>query len=565
MSTTAQGPPSVSTDADGQDAYPRRWLALFVLLAAAFMDLLDATIVTVALPAIRADLGAGYAATQWLTAGYTLAFGLGLITGGRLGDRYGRKRIFLVGIAAFTAASALCGAAVSPEMLVVSRLLQGVAAALMVPQIMATVFAVFPSKERAGASGAYGAIAGLAAVAGPLLGGLFVSYDVLGFGWRGIFLVNIPIGLIALVAAGALVPETKSERPLRMDLIGVLLVTVSLLLLLFPLVQGHEQGWPSWMFLALIACPFVLGAYALHARAKNRRDGSPLVPLRLFGDSGFAAGVVVLLVLDAAMIGFSVALSILLQTGYDYSPIKTGLVFLPWAIGGGIAAGMGNGLVAKLGRNVPAIGAIIMAASMVWIGLSTSDNQLGWLELIPGLLLFGVGMGFLIGPAFTIAGAKVSYHDAGAASGTLSASLQIGSAAGVAVLGVLFFNVLVGASGDSFDGRAQGLREEITATGASAEVADQVVTSSRDCFVDQVGSKDPTQLPASCQQAQGVAAGADPAVGHAVAVTSSQAKAETFSEGFRFFVWFAAGALVAVALLCQLMPRRIEANEYVVG
>ncbi|HET9141284.1 MFS transporter [Actinophytocola sp.] len=549
-------------DSAGQNAYPKRWLALFVLLAAAFMDLLDATIVTVALPAIRADLGASYAATQWLTAGYTLAFGLGLITGGRLGDRFGRKRIFMVGIATFTATSALCGLAQSPEMLVASRLLQGAAAALMVPQIMATVFAVFPPKERASASGAYGAIAGLAAVAGPLLGGLFVSYDVFGLGWRGIFLVNVPIGIIAFFAAGALVPETKSDRPLKMDLIGVVLITLSLLMLLFPLVQGTEQGWPAWMFLSLVACPFVLGVYVLHARAKDRRDGSALVPLRLFKDRGFTAGLVVLLVLDAAMIGFSVALSILLQIGYDYSPIKTGLAFLPWAVGGGISAGMGNAMVAKLGRNVPALGAIIMAVSMVWIAWSTSDATLGWLELVPGLLLFGIGMGFLIGPAFTIAGAKVDYSDAGAASGSLSAALQIGSATGVAVLGVLFFNILVSGAGQSFDAKAGQLQGALTSAGVSSEAAAATVSGTRDCFVDRLAAKDPATTPASCTQA----AAANPAAGQAIATTANQAKADAFSEAFRFFVWFAAGALVLTALICQLMPRRIEqANEWVVG
>jgi EmrB/QacA subfamily drug resistance transporter len=560
MSTTTPEANEVWDDSAPQDAYPKRWLALFVLLAAAFMDLLDATIVTVALPAIRLDLGASYAATQWLTAGYTLAFGLGLITGGRMGDRYGRKKTFMVGIAAFTITSAMCGVAQSPEMLVVSRLLQGAAAALMVPQIMATVFAVFPSKERAGASGAYGAIAGLAAVAGPLLGGVFVSYDVLGLGWRGIFLVNVPVGIIAFLAAGALVPETKSDRPLKMDLIGVVLVTLSLVLLLYPLVQGESQDWPAWMFLALVASPVILGIYALYARARDRRDGSALVPLRLFGDRGFAAGVIVLLVLDAAMIGFSVALSIVLQAGYDYSPIKTGLVFLPWAIGGGIAAGMGNGLVPKLGRNVPALGAIIMAASMVWIGLSTSDAALSWLELVPGLLFFGIGMGFLIGPAFTIAGAKVNYRDAGAASGTLSAALQIGSATGVAVLGVLFFNILVGAAPASFDEQSAAVRGAVS--GSSVEVQDQVVAGAKTCFVDQVGSKDPAVPPPSCQAVQAN----DPAVGAAIGAAASKAKAEAFSEGFRYFVWFAAAGLIATALLSQLMPRRIEEpNEWVVG
>lgn len=554
MTTTTPDTSEVWDDSGSENVYPKRWLALFVLLAAAFMDLLDATIVNVALPSIRVDLGASYAAVQWLTAGYTLAFGLGLITGGRMGDRWGRKRIFMIGIGAFTLASAACGIAQSSEMLVASRFVQGAAAALMVPQILATVFSIFPANERGGASGAYGGVAGIAAVAGPLLGGLFVSYNVLGLGWRGIFLVNVPIGIIAFIASARLVPETKTDRPLKMDLFGMLLVTVSLLLLLFPLVQGSDQGWPAWMFVALIACPFVLGAYALHARAKERRDGSSLVPLRLFGDRAFSSGVIVLLVLDTAMIGFSVALSLLLQVGYDYSPIRTGLVFLPWAIGGGIAAGAANGLIPKMGRNVPALGALIMAASIIWIGLSTSDARLAWYELIPGLFFFGIGMSLMIGPTFTIAASKVDWRDAGAASGTLSAALQIGSATGVVLLGVLFFNVLIGGAGSSFDDQSAALRGQLSSAGVSAQAQNQLVTDTRTCFVDRIGAKDPEVQPPSCAAVNPGSQAAGAAIGNA----ASNAKADAFSKGFRFFDWFAAAALVLAALLAQLMPKKVE-------
>lgn len=562
MTTTSE----VNQAQDGaapDDAYPKRWLALFVLLAAAFMDLLDVTIVTVALPAIRADLGATYAATQWVTAGYTLAFGLGLITGGRLGDRYGRKWIFLVGIGAFTVASLLCGVAQSPEMLVIGRLLQGIASALMVPQIMATVFAVFPAKDRAAASGAYGAVAGMAAVFGPILGGVFVNYDVLGLGWRAVFLVNVPIGVLGFIASAKLVPETRSQRPLRMDLIGFVLVTASMALLLYPLVQGHEQDWPAWMFLALIVSPFVAGIYVLHARAKDCRDNSALVPLRLFRDPAFTAGVLMLLALDIAMIGFSVALSILLQIGYDFSPIKTGIAFVAWAVGAGLSAGFGNKFVASLGRYVPSGGAVVMAASILYIGLSTGDANLSWPEMILGLLFFGIGMGLLIGPAFTIAGAKVDRDDAGAASGTLTAALQIGSATGVALLGVLFFNILTGGAGPAFDGQSGALRAQLSQAGITASAQDQVVSTARTCFVDQVGSKDPAQQPPSCQQAQANAS--NPAVGAAVATAAGKAKAEAFSEGLRFFVWFAVASLLLAAASGAAMPRKLESiNEFVV-
>lgn len=435
---------SAPASSEAVTADPRRWSALFVLLAAAFMDLLDATVVNIALPTIRVELGASYAAIQWITAGYTLAFGLGLITGGRMGDRFGRKRIFLIGTAAFTLASLLCGIASTAAVLVVARLLQGLAAALMVPQIMATVYAIFPPAERGGATGAYGAATGLATVAGPVVAGLLVQYDLFGLGWRAVFLINLPIGVIAFVTALKLVPENRSEHPLRMDLIGALLVTLGMVLVLYPLVQGNEAGWPSWMFVAMAASPVVMLVYALHARAKDRRDGSALVPLRLFGQPGFAAGTVLLFLFDATMIGFTLVLTLSLQIGLGFSPVSSGLVFIPWAIGSGIMAGMADKLIAKLGRHLLSIGAVVMAAGIVWTALTVTPDS-SWYSLWPSLFVTGLGLGGVIGPAFTVAGSGVRPSDAGAASGTLSAATQVGAAAGTALLSVVFFNLLVGA------------------------------------------------------------------------------------------------------------------------
>ncbi|NUK49205.1 MFS transporter [Streptomyces lunaelactis] len=430
------------------DSHPRRWAALFVMLGAAFMDLLDVTIVNIALPAVRDDLGASFASAQWVITAYTLAFGLGLITGGRLGDRYGRKQLFLSGVAVFTAASLLCGLAQSPGMLIGSRALQGLAAAVMIPQIMATVYAIFPAGERAGASGAYGGVTGLAAVLGPVLGGVFVTYDVFGLGWRAIFLVNIPLGIAALFAAARLVPENSAEHPLRMDLVGMGLVSVSVLSALYPLVQGGDAGWPGWMVALLVAAPCVLALYAWHAGAKERRDASSLVPLRLFTERGFGVGAAVLFTFAAVMIGFFLAVSLTLQIGLGFSAMKTGLLFLPWAIGTGITSASSDALVRRFGRHLVTGGALVMAAGALWFALALSPDS-AWSALGPALFVAGVGMGAVFGPAFTVAGASVEARDAGAASGTLSAALQIGNAAGVALLGVLFFAPLRDAAGQA--------------------------------------------------------------------------------------------------------------------
>jgi MFS family permease len=266
MSAKVETRPAAST-AGKTD--PRRWLALSVVLIAAFMDLLDAGIVFSRPAQIQQDLQASYPALQWTAAGYTLTFALVLITAGRLGDIFGRKRLFLIGVAGFTAASA---AAQSPAMLIGSRVLQGAMAAMIIPQILSIIQANFVPGERATAFAAYGAAAGLANVSGPLVAGLLIQADLFGLGWRSIFLINLPVGVALLIAAAMLVGESKAPSALRLDLVGVAIVSVGLLLVLYPLVQGRELGWPAWSFVALTAGARII---VLWERRKTRRDGSP--------------------------------------------------------------------------------------------------------------------------------------------------------------------------------------------------------------------------------------------------------------------------------------------------
>jgi EmrB/QacA subfamily drug resistance transporter len=535
---------------------PRRWIALIVMMIAAFMDLVDVTVVNIALPAIRTDLGATYSASQWITGGYTLMFGLFLIVGGRLGDRYGRKAVFLAGTVGFTVASALCGIAPNPTFLVAARLIQGVATALMIPQILATVYATFPPKERAGASGAYGGVTGLAAVVGPLMAGLLIGNDVLGLGWRSVFLINIPIGVIAFVLALVYVKDSKSWQPPRMDLLGALIITVAMFLLLFPLVQGREQGWPAWMVVALVASPFVVAAYVAHARSAARRGADPLVPLRLFGQPGFSLAMLALLLFDAVMISFSLVLSVTLQTGLGLGPFATGLLYLPWAIGGGIAATLAQNLVPKLGGRLVAIGAIIKAGGVFWLAAVLAVDTTAWYLLAPSLLLVGFGMGLVLGTAFTVGGATVEARDAGAASGALTASLQVGGAIGIALLSVLFFNVLAGSASAAYDQEGPALRSGLVAAGVPAESADATLTGLRSCFVDRSAALDPTAVPASCQSAAVPGGPNSPALADAF----GRARAETFLAGLRHYSWWAIGGLVLVALLALGLPRSIAGD-----
>ncbi|MFC7645071.1 MFS transporter [Streptosporangium lutulentum] len=322
-----------STPRTGPPASPRRWAALGIVLSAAFMDNVDATILSIALPHIQNDLGADHTTAQWSLAGYVLAFALLLITGGRLGDAFGRRRLFLIGVAGFTAASVACGAATTPEMLIGGRLAQGAMAALMVPQVMSVIVTMFGPAERASAFSLLGAVLSVGSVSGPLLGGLLTEYDALGLGWRAIFYVNVPIGILAFGLAVWIMPETRSDRPLRLDLVGVALVTPTTLGIMYPLVQGRAEGWPTWMFVAMAAAVVLLMLFVAQQRRRHRRDGSALVPPTLFRQRSFTVGVVVVLLVFSGVTSFFLVLTYHLQSGLGWTPLHTALVTLAWPVG----------------------------------------------------------------------------------------------------------------------------------------------------------------------------------------------------------------------------------------
>lgn len=273
--------PGVETEAASRTrkepaaATARPWLVLAIVLTAAFMQLVDVSIVTVAVASIQDGLDAGYAQVQWVLAGYTLAFAVLLVTGSELGDRFGRKRVFILGTAAFTLASLLCGAAGNAETLIAARLLQGLAAALMYPQVYAVIQVTFPPRRRGTAFGILGGVVGLAAITGPLVGGLLIQADLFGWTWRPVFLVNIPVGLLAVVLAARFVPESRATDAGGQDLTGVLLVTAGLALLVYPLVQGRELGWPAHLFAMAGAGVAVLALFGLYERRREGRGRTP--------------------------------------------------------------------------------------------------------------------------------------------------------------------------------------------------------------------------------------------------------------------------------------------------
>ncbi|WP_246267160.1 MFS transporter [Nonomuraea typhae] len=422
----------------------RPWLVLSVVLTATFMDLIDATIVSIVLPRIQESLGADFAAAQWMLAGYSLTFALTLITGGRLGDIYGRRRIFLIGVAGFTLASIVCGAAGSPVVLIVARLVQGLMAALMVPQVLSVIVIMFEA-ERARAFALYGAALSLANVSGPLLGALLTQFDVLGLGWRAIFYVNVPIGLFAFVGAARHMPESRSSHPLRVDLLGIALVSVVSFALMFPLIQGRELGWPAWSIVMMVAALPGLALFAV----SQRRAAAPLVPPSLFRQRSFVVGLVLLLIVFTGLASLFLVLNYGLQLGLGWSLIATALTGLGWPIGITLTSGIAQRFAATHGRLLIIIGLLVMTAGMVVLIMLMESNGTGvsyWTITLP-MLGMGLGMGLCVSILTNVILADVPPDSAGAGSGVLNAVLQLGAAIGIAVVGALFAAAAAGGTG----------------------------------------------------------------------------------------------------------------------
>jgi EmrB/QacA subfamily drug resistance transporter len=434
-------------------ALASRWAALPVVLIGTFMVVLDFFIVNVALPSIRSGLHASDGAIEWVAAGYGLTSAVFLITSGRLGDLYGRRRIFALGLALFTLSSAFCGVASSSQMLVLSRLAQGGAAALLMPQVLSIIGVLYDGVDRARALAAYGMVMGLAAVSGQLVGGLLLQANPAGLGWRSCFLINVPIGGLALACVPWLVPESRAPALGRLDLAGTALVTLGLTAIVLPLVDGRSHGWPLWTWISLAGAPAILGAFALQQRRLSRRGGSPLLEPSLFSAPGFTAGLLAQLVFWCGQASFFLVLSLYLQLGRGLSALQSGLVFTILAVAYLSASLRAPALTERHGRRVLAAGALVLAAGHLLLLLAVADVGVGGsvAALVPGLVLVGAGMGLGITPLASLVMAGMKPEHAGATSGVLATMQNVGNAVGVAVIGVLFFGAAHHGLGGAFE------------------------------------------------------------------------------------------------------------------
>ena len=422
------------TTSTNRQAYRLRWVVAAVVLAANVMDLLDATIVNVAAPSIHRDLGGGADTIQWLSAGYTLAFAVLLIAGARLGDILGRRRLFLVGSAGFTLFSAACSVAPTIGLLIAFRALQGAFGALMIPQGFGLMKEVFDDDaEFNRATGLFGPATGVAMLAAPVLAGALVGADLWGTGWRLVFLINIPIGVLTLPLAIRSLPRGATHPDVKLDIGGVWLVGLALVAIIYPLIQGRTDGWPVWSFAALAAGAILLLVFL---RYERRRKSSPLIEPTLLTNRTYLSGIAVALALFGAFGGLLLCVSLYGQLGEGWSPIHAGLMMTPMVVG--MILGMIGSLavVRRLGRHVLHIGILVIALGAV--GLASTS------ALVPGLLLIGVGAGASIGQLFQFILSSVSMDEVGSASGVLEAAQQLSTALGVAVLGSVFFSAFAG-------------------------------------------------------------------------------------------------------------------------
>ncbi|UQA90588.1 MFS transporter [Streptomyces halobius] len=441
-------PPAHASSGRSSKMAPAARISLVVLLVAELMDILDQSVVLTALPAIQESTGAGPAAVQWLTAGYSLTVAVGLITGGRLGDIHGRRKILLTGTTVFTLASLLCGIATGPGVLIAARVLQGAGVAVMIPQVLATLHVTFDGENRSRAFGLYGAVLSLANVLGPVLGGVLTEADLLGLGWRPIFLINLPVGLAVTLLGRRFIPESTAQKADRLDLTGMLLSALAMVLIIFPLTEGHTHHWPLWCFAMLAAGLLVLGVFLRHQQRK--KDNAPLVALALFKGKQFSGGLSAQLMLGLLCGLFFMTWTLYLQRGLGMSPLMAAAAFVLLALGELTGATTAMKTAGRFGRRLPQAGALIALASMAAYGLQTGSRQadLTLLAMTVPVLLIGFGLGMVGGPLADMSLAKVPHENAGSASGLFNTAMHLGIALGTALTALVFFS----ATGGSPDG-----------------------------------------------------------------------------------------------------------------
>ncbi len=551
------------------------WTVLAIILTAVFMQLLDTTITMVGVPSIQNSLHSSFGEIQLVVAGYMLAFACVLVTGGSLGDTYGRKRMFLYGMAGFTIASAVCGAAPDALTLILSRVVQGMSSGLMFPQVLGIIQVVFSQARRTKAIGFYGATIGLATILGPVTGGGLIDLNIAGWGWRSIFYVNVPIGVAAMALAAGMIPESKAPAARRIDLPGAGLLGAGLFLLVLPLVIGRDQGWPAWSFGCLAGSPAVLAAFGCYELNRTRRDANPLIDTTLFRQRPFTLGLIACLVFFTGIPSFFMILLLTLQEGLGYSPVKAGAVTLGFAAALAIGSARSAAVTRRLGTRVLLLGcALMIAGQLAVIGVMdwAGTGLAGW-QLLAPMFVAGLGGGFFIAPVTSVVLAGISSRAAGSASGALATAQQVGAALGIAVVGVIFFALLGANAGTASASALPQLRHSLTTAGVPAAGQPPIIGKFEACFSARAHAKDPTVTPAICAETgrEIAASPAPPQVKAAVAAAIDQrgvpaAKLDDFTRSMRTALWWQIAVFTLALILSARLPSvRLDADGPMTG
>jgi EmrB/QacA subfamily drug resistance transporter len=433
------------------------WAVMFTVLGASMMDLLDATVMNVAAPSIRTELKASDTAYQWINIGYIMSFAVLLIAGGRLGDIVGRRRMFLGGLTGFVVMSAVCAIAQNPGELITARLLQGACSAMMIPQGIGMIREAFGREGSQKAFAIFGPFMGLSAMLGPIIGGALITYS----SWRWVFVINIPAGLVALFFGSRVLPTVHhrdGDRP-KLDVIGLILCSAAVGLLVYPVIEGREKGWPAWTYLMMVSSALVLGLFSLYARYRHKAGLDPFIETSLFRKRAFTTGTMTIFLFFGACSGVFLVSTLLLQLYMGWSPLRAGLTGAWWSLGTIIAMGAGQAFVKKTPRRVLHAGLLLLAVGLSLTALTIAHYKgsahfqpgvnpppghfagglTSW-NLAPSLIISGVGMGLVFAPFFGLVLSAVDDHELGSANGVISAFDQLGGAVASAVMSTVFFN-----------------------------------------------------------------------------------------------------------------------------
>lgn len=537
---------------------------MIVVALAFIINLLDVTVVNIAIPSIQRSLGASYSEIQWVISAYLLTFGTLLITGGRLGDLFGYKKLFMIGVAGFTAASLLSGVSPNAAVLIIARLIQGAFAALMVPQVLSLMQVLYKPHERAGISGIFGMLGGLSATAGPIIGGLLISANIAGTDWRPIFLINIPVGIFALIMGQKLLPAGGSTHPPKhLDYFGSALIVASLGLIIYALVEGQAYSWPWWIYVLIAAGLVVLANFIYYESKRFKKGFSTLLVPPIFKSLDFSAGLGVMFFFSMTMLGFFFTFTLVLQIGFGFSALKAALVGIPTAVGISFSAAvLGPKLLKKIGARVMSLGAVLIGGGIVLVtwAFSHYGASVTWYQVLPGLLIFGFGMGMLFAAIFAVLYNDIDPKYAGAASGLQNTFQQIAGAIGVAIIGTVFFGQISSHAAASFNSVSPQIKSQLTSVHVPSMVQTAVVENVKGCYLARASSSDPSATPKHCQEPANPSP-AQKKIGQIAAGAVIKANGDNFERAFKIATIYELAILVAAFIISFLLPRHLKHPE----